>query len=108
SSGGPLVSIRTEDGRAVGVVQEHEVTRQLVQVGRDFFREDAERRIAVAAAIITEHLVVSAILFQDINDVPEDARLADALGHRPGRLVWTGWQRGEGQLVTSVVVPNNL
>ncbi len=87
---GPLVTVGAEDARAVGVVEQRELAGQLVLVGRDTLAEDAERGVAVALFHVPEHLVVGAVLFDDIDHVFEDARFADALRHRAGRLVGRG------------------
>ena len=77
-------------------------------VGGDVLAEDAERRVAVALGQIAEHLVVGAVLLDDIDDVLEDARLADALGHGPGRLVRARGQFGFLQQTVAEVVQRRL
>ena len=90
----PLMAVGAENARAIGVVEQDELTHHLVVVGRDLLAEDAERRVAVALGQIAEHLVVGAVLLDDVDDVLEDARFADALGHGPGRLVRARRQLG--------------
>ena len=83
----PLVAVGAEDRAAIGVVEEDELADELVLVGRHLLAEDAQGRVAVAFGDVAEDLVVGAVLLDDVDHVLEDARLADALGHGPGRLV---------------------
>ena len=80
--------------RAIGVVEQHELAHHLVLVRRDLLAEDAEVRVAVALLHIAEDLVVGAVLLDDVDDVLEDARLADALGHGTRRLAGARRQGG--------------
>ena len=100
------MSIRTQNSIAVGIIEQHEVAHQLVLIRRNAFSENAERRIAVAALVIPEHLIVSAVFFDDIHDVLEDARLADALRDRPSRLVWPRRKLRDLQLLAAIILPH--
>ena len=82
----PLVTVGAENAGAIGVVEQHEIARELVLVGRDPLAEDAECGVAVALGDVAEDLVVGAVLLDDVDDVLEDARLADALRHRARRV----------------------
>ena len=76
----------------------------LVLVRSDVFAENAERRVAIAFLDVTEDLVVSPVLLDDIDDVLEHAWLADALRHRTRRLVGPRRQsRGLNRGMTEVV-----
>src|SRR5689334_6128563 len=85
----PLMSVGTAHAGTVCIIEEHTLSRDLVQVGSDAFAENAKRGIAVPLGNITENLVVCPILLDDVNDVLEHARLSYALGHRPGQLAGT-------------------
>src|SRR2546423_5560510 len=74
----PLVAIAALHARAISIVEQHKFAGDLVLVRSAFFSEDAEIGIAVSLLHVAEHLVVSAVLLQDINHVFEKARLADA------------------------------
>ena len=91
---GPLMAVGAEDAGAVGVVEQHELAGQLVLVGRDALAEDAEGRVAVALFHVAQHLVVGAVLLDDVDDVLEDARFAHALGHGARRLAGARRQGG--------------
>ena len=53
----------------VEVVEQHEFARQLVMIGRDVLAEQHQRGIAVAFLHVAEHLIVGAILLDDVDDV---------------------------------------
>ncbi len=53
----------------VEIVEQHELARQLVMIGRCGFVEQAQGRVAVAFADFAEYLIVSPVLFHDVNDV---------------------------------------
>ena len=88
------MAIGTDHSRAIRIVEEHEFARDFVLVGRDALAENAQRWIAIAFAHIAQHLVIGAVLFDDINDVLKQAGFADALRHWPRRLASPGWQSG--------------
>ena len=69
--------------------------------------EDAERRIAVASADISQNLVVGPVLLDDVDDVLEDARLADALGHGPGGWSGRGGKQALGDAFPMVILPDD-
>ena len=56
-------------GVHVEVVEQHELARQLVQVGRDVFAEQHQRGVAIAFLHVAQHLVVGAVLLHDVDDV---------------------------------------
>ena len=76
------VSVEADFGIDVEVVEQHELPRERVCVGRDVFAEDRERRIAVAQLDVAEDLVVRAVLADDVEDVLDRRRRADALRDR--------------------------
>ena len=91
------MAIGAEDAGAIGVIEQDELAGQLVLVGRNALAENAEGGIAVALFHVTQHLVVSAVLLDDIHDVLEDAGFAHSLGHWSRRLAWTRRQSGFAQ-----------
>ena len=79
--------------------------RQGVVIGRHLFAEDGQARIAVALLHVAEHLVVGAVLLDDVDDVLEDRRLAVSSRHGHGLGVGVRFfQAGEavGQAVVGV------
>ncbi len=81
----PVVPVGADVGIDVEVVQQHELARQPVVVRRHFFSEQREGRIAVADAEITEHLVIGAVLLDDVDDVADGAVLAAPLERMSAR-----------------------
>ena len=53
----------------IEIIEQHELARDLVFVGRDLFPEQHEGGIAVAFLHIPEHLVVGAVFLNDVDDV---------------------------------------
>ena len=64
-----------------------EAWNELVLIGCHVFAEDTQILLAVAVRNVAEHLIVRAILFDDVNHVLDEARLSDALRHGPGRRI---------------------
>ena len=91
---GPLVAVGAEDAAAVEVVEQHELFGQLVVVGRDLAAEDAQVGSPSPCFDVAEDLIVGAVLFDDVEDVLEDGRLAVPLGNRARLGVRA--RRGEG------------
>ncbi len=65
---------------AIEVVQQDELPGQAMGVGRDFFREDAQVRIAVAFLHVAEDLVVGAVFANDVDAILDRAGIADLGG----------------------------
>ena len=86
------MAVGAEDAAAVGVVQQHEITDEFVLVGGDLFAERTQIRVAIAGRYIAEHLVVSPVFLDDVNDVLEHARFTRPFRHRTWRLVGTRGQ----------------
>jgi hypothetical protein len=51
------------------VIERHEVARELVVHRRNVFAKQSQFWIAVATAEIAQHLIVGAILFDDVEDM---------------------------------------
>ena len=102
------MAVGPEDAGTVGIVQQHELAGQLVLVRRDPFAKDAQLRIAIPLRHVAQHLIVGAVFFDDVDDVPDQARLADPLGHRAGRLVRPRRQQGLADPLAAEVVPDRL
>ena len=51
------------------VIEEHELTSQLVVIRRDGIAQDGQLRLSLAALEIAEHLIVGAVLFDHIDHV---------------------------------------
>ena len=89
---GPRVSVDTHFPIAVKVVEQHPLIGDGVMIRRDVLSEDRKPRIAVALLHIAEHLIVGAILLDDVDHVLDgrasadlarhDARLFRRTGHR--------------------------
>ena len=101
--GAPLVAVGAEDAGAVGVVEQDELADELVLIGSDLVAEDAEVWIAVAFLDVAEDLIVGAILLDDVDDVLDEARFADALGN------WraAGWS-GRGGSAAWAMAPRRM
>jgi hypothetical protein len=108
SSIGPLMAFGAQDTGAVGIIQEHKFTYQLVQVGGDVLAKDAKIRVAVALGHIAQHLVVTAVLLDAVDDVLKHAGLPDAFGHRHRRTARPGRQLGLGEQGITQVFPRSL
>ena len=65
----PFVAIGADFALDVEVVEQHKFARQLVMIRRDALRENAERRIAIAFRHVTQHLIVSAVLLDNVENV---------------------------------------
>ena len=74
----PFVSIGADFAVHVEIVQEHELARQRVVIGRHALGEKAKLRLAVALGNVAENLVVGAVLLDDVDDVLDRRRVADA------------------------------
>ncbi len=78
----PFMAIGAQDAAAVSVIQQHKIADELVFIRRHALAELNEVGIAVAFGHVAENLVVGTIFLDDVNDVLEHARLANALRHR--------------------------
>ncbi len=68
---------------SIEIIEDAELTSELVLIGRDVLTVHRQGRIAIACAEITEDLVVGAIFFDDVDDVPDlvlTGGEADAVG----------------------------
>ena len=72
------VAVVADFGVDVEVVEEDEVARQGVRVGRHVFAEETERGLAFADRQIAEDLVVGPVLANHVEHVPDRRRLAHA------------------------------
>ena len=84
----PVVAVGALDAATIGVVQEGELADQSVLIRRDAFPENAKAGVAIAGGHVTQYLVVGAVLLDNVNDVLENTRFADALG--TGCAGWSG------------------
>ena len=75
----------------VEIVEQDEFARQLVEIGREVLAEEDQRRVAVAFFHVAQHLIVAAILLDDVDDVLDVGERARAgpVSHR-GRASWRG------------------
>ena len=55
----------------IEIVEDTELTAELVLIGRDLFAIHRQGWVAIAIAEIAEDLVVSAIFSNDVDDVPD-------------------------------------
>ena len=65
---------------AVEVVQQHILAGQLVMVGRHLFTKHHQAGVAIPFLDVAKHLVVGAVLLDDVNHVADRAGVADATG----------------------------
>src|ERR1039458_4094237 len=91
---GPLVSVRAQDAGTIGVVEQGEFADEFMFIGRHALAEIAERGVAGARFYVAKNLVVGAVFLDDVEDVLEHARLADALRRRCRRTSGTRGQPG--------------
>ena len=78
----PLVALSAEGSVAIQIIEQHELLSQRVMIRRDLGAEHGERRVAVTALQIAQHLIVGAVLFDDVDDVLEQRTLARPHRHR--------------------------
>ena len=88
------MAVRAQNAATIGVVQQAKIADDFVFVRRHALAENAQIRVAVAFAHVAKHLIVSAIFLDDIDDVLENAWLADAFWHRHSRLIFARQQFG--------------
>ena len=79
---GPVEAVLGDIAVGVEVVQEDELTRDLVMVGRDFLAEQDSSGVAVAFLHISQELIESAHLLHHQDDVPQGSRSARAVRNR--------------------------
>ena len=78
------MAVGAEDAGAIGVIEQHELRDDLVLIGRDVARRRCTATASPLPALdVAEDLIVGAVLLDDVDDVLDQARLADALGDRP-------------------------
>ena len=51
----------------IKIIEQYKLFGQCVHIGRDFLREKAQIRIAIALLHITKNLVISPVLFDNVN-----------------------------------------
>src|SRR5579872_2299260 len=73
-SRGPLMAVARDLATVVEIVEYTKLQSQLVLIGGDVVSVHRDGRIAVACLQVPENLVVGAILFYDVNDVPDRIR----------------------------------
>ena len=96
---GPDVAVTGNVATIIEIIEDAELTSELVLIGRDVFAVHRQGWIAIADAEITEDLVVSAIFFNDVDDVMDlvlpggegDAVGIAAHGVGFGDLLREGW-----------------
>ena len=93
------MAVGAEHAAAIEVVEQHELVDQLVMVGRHLLAEDAQIGVAVAPLHVAEHLVVGAVLLDDVQHVLDRRGLAMTLRNRPWRRIAHGGARA---LIVSV------
>src|ERR1700737_2057793 len=69
SSSGPDVAVTGHVAAIIEIVEDAELTGEFVLVGSDILAVHGQRAIAVASAEIAEDLIVSTILFNNVNHV---------------------------------------
>src|SRR5438309_1481890 len=77
--------IRTHISVHVKVVEQNKLTRELMVIGRDFLVEERKRAVSIALAEIAKNLIISSILFDDINNVFDGRRLTGLARNRVAR-----------------------
>ena len=64
----------------IKIVEHHKLARELVVVGRDFFAEQTQARIAVALRHVAKDLVIGAVLLDDVNAMLDRAGITHSSG----------------------------
>src|SRR6476646_9361595 len=67
--GGPYVSLRTDFGVGKETIKQSETQRERVMIRRDVLSEEDQAGIAIAFFQIAEYLIISAVLFDDVDHV---------------------------------------
>ena len=83
----PLMAIGRVSTRGEKVVEENELFGQCMRIGRDVASVHHECGVACALADVAQHLIVRAVLLDDVHDVVDERTLAGTLGNRPRRDV---------------------
>src|SRR5262249_21651063 len=70
-SGGARPQVPLDRGLRVSVdmVEQREAADERMDVGRSLLPEESQRRVAVAARVVAEHLIVGAVLADDVEDM---------------------------------------
>src|SRR5207247_10954665 len=89
-------------------IEERKFAHHFVLIGRDLFAKNAEGRIAIAAPLIAEHLIVGAVLLDNINDMLEEARFANSLRDGPRRLAGPRGQFDQSDSLVAEIAPYNF
>ena len=97
------MSIRAQNTAAVGIVEQYELFRQTMLIWSDIAAENTEVFVSIAAFDITEDLIVSAVFLDDVDDVFDQARFADAFGNCFRRLIGPRWKGCVSNSVSSHV-----
>ena len=77
SAHGPFVPVGADFALDVEVVEQDELAGERVMVGRDVFAEETQLTLAIPLRHVAEHLIVSAVLLDDVDAVFDRARVAD-------------------------------
>ena len=77
----PIVPVGRITARRKEVIDEHELLTERMRVWRDIATIHRQRGIACTFADITQHLIVSTIFLDDVNDVIDHTRLARTFRH---------------------------
>ena len=78
----PFMAVGAHLALDIKIVEQHEFARELVVVGRDFFTEQTQARIAVALRQIAQDLVVGAVLLDDVDAILDRAGFTHSSGNR--------------------------
>jgi len=87
----PLVPVGAIAAIGIEVVEQHEFTCQLALIGNDLVAEQVDGRISVTFLQIAEHLIVRAVLLDDVHHVFDRGGIARRDGNRQ-------WSRGADTL----------
>src|SRR5687768_8288112 len=79
--------VRALRSAAIKVVEQCELPRQRMCVGRDVLREDAQTCVTVAFLHVSKHLVVGLVLLDDIEHMLEHQALAMAFRYWLGSRI---------------------
>ena len=90
------MAVGAQNAAAIGIIEQDEIANQLVLIRGDSLAKNAEGWIAFALREIAQDLVVSAIFFDDVDDVRDRARFADAFGDGDRFLVGAWLLKGIG------------
>ena len=71
------MAIRTQDSGAISIIQQHKFMDHFVLVGGNVLSEDAQVCVTIGLFDVAQHLIVGAVLLDDVKDVFDGRSFAE-------------------------------